>query len=981
MTNEQICPDCGAQLPPHAPQGICPKCLLKAGLGSESLNAVSATGPSVAGFKLPEPSELAEKFPQLEVIHLLGQGGMGVVYKARQKGLDRFVALKILPPEVATDPSFAERFNREARALASLNHPNIVTVYDSGEVDGLYYFLMEFIDGLNLRQAIQTAELSSGEALAIVPQICDALQYAHEEGVVHRDIKPENVLLDRRGRVKVADFGLAKLLGRAPSDVTLTGSHQVMGSPHYMAPEQWEKPLDVDHRADIYSLGVVFYEMLTGELPLGHFALPSQKVHVKVELDQVVLRALAKEPERRYQHAGDVKTDLEAVAAAPIRQPASLAYEPTQAPAAPPSRQTAQQPADNDVDLDAALSAVQGPAIGLIVVGMMNLLPILGLLCLAAFAFSWDRIEVQSAMLPQPGATMGPLMATIQPGPTVPLGAGGVTYSWLALLPIILLHVPVALLQILGGIKMRRLESHGLATLASIVAMMPCQFGFLVGLPVGIWSLIVLSRSEVKAAFAAGGTRRTSRLRDAAAPSDPSAATSIHHPVDDPELIRDKLRIPAIGLIASGVLNCAFFVVLIVLLSSTGGMIQVFALLLMLLFPLLGLVLILGGLRALALQSYSLVMVAAVLALLPASIVALISLPFGIWMLVVLSRSEVRAAFGRGRGEPEYSGPLPPGKPLPEEEPPTRSHGRYFLVGVLVVALLAVFGVVTLIWLWNAKSQVAIHQRVTFAKATLLYEVEPAPMAAEVGEHAHVKPMNRHALAKMLDKRINLYGSKLGQVRVMPDQKLQVELTTSDARQIERVQRRLEMQGTAEFLVLAHSVVDEAVCMAALQADDDEIHLEGKLRAKWVTIPEDLAPRLVEDTQFATRDKPDSPPQALVLLDRLNLNHHDVSNVFTTSGFNGEQGVEFDFTNSGDERLQILLRTHEHTRSKPERFMAILVDDKIRGVATMKSRIMFRAKIMGAHTEDEMEDLAAALNNGPIRVKLKLVGQGMTESY
>jgi hypothetical protein len=168
-----------------------------------------------------------------------------------------------------------------------------------------------------LRHVIQAGELSPAEDLAIVPQICEALQYAHEEGIVHRDIKPENILLDKKGRVKIADFGLAKLLDRPAGLYTLTGAGQRMGTPHYMAPEQIEHPGRVDHRADIYSLGVVFYEMLTGELPLGRFAPPSQKVQVDVRLDKVVLHSLEKEPERRYQHASEVKTDVEVISSGP----------------------------------------------------------------------------------------------------------------------------------------------------------------------------------------------------------------------------------------------------------------------------------------------------------------------------------------------------------------------------------------------------------------------------------------------------------------------------------------------------------------------------------------------------------------------------------------------------------------------------------------------------------------------------------------
>jgi serine/threonine protein kinase len=192
---------------------------------------------------------------------------------------------------------------------------------------------MEFIDGANLRELTQTGRLSPAEALAIVPQICDALQYAHDQGIVHRDIKPENILIDRQGRVKIADFGLAKLLDDTSASVELTRSHMVMGTPRYMSPEQIETPLDVDHRADIYSLGVVFYELLTGELPMGRFAAPSEKVQIDVRLDEVVLRTLEKEPERRYQQASEVKTDMESIARTnPASHPVAPAIPPVVEP-------------------------------------------------------------------------------------------------------------------------------------------------------------------------------------------------------------------------------------------------------------------------------------------------------------------------------------------------------------------------------------------------------------------------------------------------------------------------------------------------------------------------------------------------------------------------------------------------------------------------------------------------------------------------
>jgi predicted Ser/Thr protein kinase len=320
MSEMKRCPKCQAEIPAGAPEGLCPQCLLQAALDPRTADSEPKTAaytPIGSGFVPPAPAELQSAFPHLEILELLGKGGMGAVYKARQTGLDRLVAVKILPPEVSQDSAFAERFTREARALAMLNHPNIVGIYDSGTAGGYYYFVMEYLDGVNLRQAMRSGELKSAEALKIVPQICEALQFAHDEGIVHRDIKPENVLLDKRGRVKIADFGLAKLLGKTAPDISLTGTQQVMGTMHYMAPEQLEGSRDVDHRADIYSLGVTFYEMLTGELPIGRFAAPSKIVQIDVRLDEVVLRSLEKSPEQRYQQASEIKTEVEGIVRAP----------------------------------------------------------------------------------------------------------------------------------------------------------------------------------------------------------------------------------------------------------------------------------------------------------------------------------------------------------------------------------------------------------------------------------------------------------------------------------------------------------------------------------------------------------------------------------------------------------------------------------------------------------------------------------------
>ena len=217
MTSKK-CPSCSHDIPEHAPAGICPKCLLQAGIGNGS---AAATVAPQGTYLVPAADSLIGKFPNLEIEYLIGQGGMGAVYKARQTNLDRVVALKILSPQLGDDPTFAERFTREARTLAKLSHPNIVTVFDFGVADSMHYLVMEFIDGVNLRDTILATEYDPAEALAVIGQVCDALQYAHDAGVVHRDIKPENILVDKNGGVKIADFGLAKLLSPTPEELSL----------------------------------------------------------------------------------------------------------------------------------------------------------------------------------------------------------------------------------------------------------------------------------------------------------------------------------------------------------------------------------------------------------------------------------------------------------------------------------------------------------------------------------------------------------------------------------------------------------------------------------------------------------------------------------------------------------------------------------------------------------------------------------------
>jgi serine/threonine protein kinase len=325
----RVCPTCGSDFPSNAPESLCPRCLLQAALRTRSPTGAMPFTP-------PATNELAPHFPQLQIQGLLGQGGMGAVYKAKQVKLDRLVALKVLPSSANGDPEFAERFAREARALARMQHPHIVSVHDFGEAGGHYYLLLEYVDGMNLRELMRAGRVSPDQVIRVVQALADALQYAHQNEIIHRDIKPENVLIDRQGRVKIADFGLAKLAGLDPAGYTLTGASEAMGTPHYMAPEQLERPKEVDHRADLYSLGVVFYELLTGELPLGRFDPPSAKSAIDSRMDEIVLKCLERDPAKRFQSAAEILAAIEAqslpVSTPAPAKPESLAPESVETP-------------------------------------------------------------------------------------------------------------------------------------------------------------------------------------------------------------------------------------------------------------------------------------------------------------------------------------------------------------------------------------------------------------------------------------------------------------------------------------------------------------------------------------------------------------------------------------------------------------------------------------------------------------------------
>ncbi|MBK8091676.1 MAG: protein kinase [Verrucomicrobiaceae bacterium] len=278
------------------------------------------TGPAVPTHRegvpsIPLPEELGALLPQGDyiVLSFLGQGGMGAVYKGTQVRLQRPVAIKIMKRDQGRDHGFEERFRREALAMAKLNHPNIVSVIDYGEAGPDYlYIVMELVDGADLMEVIRTNRMTQEMALTLLPQICDALQFAHDHGIVHRDIKPSNIMLTREGRIKMADFGLAKHFDVKNGFQTQTGSG--MGTPDYAAPEQFDPSAEIDHRADIYALGVMIYQMITGQLPRGVWKPPSQRADVHPQWDDIVGQAMQSNPEDRYQKASEVKSAVSGIA-------------------------------------------------------------------------------------------------------------------------------------------------------------------------------------------------------------------------------------------------------------------------------------------------------------------------------------------------------------------------------------------------------------------------------------------------------------------------------------------------------------------------------------------------------------------------------------------------------------------------------------------------------------------------------------------
>lgn len=352
------CPFCQSPVVVTGTAAIrCPSCRRKvrpAGIRTAAMRTSTRTHSD------PLDSLVGTKLGQWLLVRLIGKGGMGRVYEAEdtESRSKRRVALKVLDEQLAGDPAFVKRFRREARVLSNLSHPHVVQVLAQGEDQGRVWFAMAYVRGENLRTRIERGALSAAEAARIATEVGSALAYAHDRGVIHRDLKPENVLLDERGHVHLVDFGLSRLMatGTAEASTRLTRTDVIMGTYEYMSPEQRRGDRALDARADIFSLGVILYEMLTGTLPLGRFALPSERdAGIPAGIDAVVTKALATDRRDRFASAAELQDALTQ----------ALKSAPRSSISAAPSAPTAHAIADarkimRHVDIMSAIDKVAG---------------------------------------------------------------------------------------------------------------------------------------------------------------------------------------------------------------------------------------------------------------------------------------------------------------------------------------------------------------------------------------------------------------------------------------------------------------------------------------------------------------------------------------------------------------------------------------------------------------------------------------------
>lgn len=330
-------------------------------------------------FRAPLPEELAPLFPNYQIVSLIAKGGMGAVYHAIQTSLEREIAIKILPLEFGDDPEFCKSFETEAKAMARLNHPNLIGVYDFGEVNGMLFIAMEYVPGRSLWEACNGSALDPAEVIRLMAGISQGLAHAHDHGILHRDIKPANILLDAQGQPKIGDFGLASHL-----ESQIHPGESIFGTPGYTAPEVVERPLTVDQRADIFSLGVLLHELLTGRLPASDPRPPSVISHCDPRFDAVVAKATSLSPILRYQHAVELAAALQKI---------TTTSRPSVRRTAAPARSAAPRPPAPRRFSKLAAKKSGG---GGVVVGLM-----LVVVALLVFLY-WERISPKANPSPPP---------------------------------------------------------------------------------------------------------------------------------------------------------------------------------------------------------------------------------------------------------------------------------------------------------------------------------------------------------------------------------------------------------------------------------------------------------------------------------------------------------------------------------------------------------------------------------------------------